>query len=74
MVHLLETIVYEGKEYVAVVVRDPSIHVASCGGCVFREMECLSFKCQPEERDDGKDVIFLAPDVAVLARLRGTVT
>ena len=70
MIKLLETRVYEGKEYVAV-------EKPGCAGCTFSTLNThkhckvyLVLPCAYSQREES--VIWLTVEDAALARLRGT--
>jgi hypothetical protein len=50
-----ENLKYEGKKYIAI----SPLKSGSCHGCVFSEMYCGGAHCLPQERKDGRNVIFV---------------
>lgn len=73
-VQLLETQVFKGKEYVAVHTPDDglcyqcALNVSDLQGCATGPYQ---MPCAASDRTDKKSVIWLTPEHAALARLRG---
>lgn len=68
MIRLLETVHHEGIEAIAVYKEGET---DSCTGCAFQVDSCINLDCASVRRKDGFSVIFMLPDNAAKARLRG---